>query len=389
MSTSKRTEYNQGSNLKVAAIVIIVFVIGAVIIGGLFVFALGGDKSIGESTSFNNFLSDLSDSADNLFKQKPDESANKLEDTNNVPSTITVTTPDSTSIHDTSNVLVSVPDKVVDNTGNTLSDSEIKSESFTPVPTDDPVVVHVIDIGQGDAILIEHNKESVMIDAGKSTKEGGKSKSNISAHLDDISGLKWLLTTHQDSDHIGLAEYTMGQIKTDKFMDNGNTSVSKTYTSLMQYVADNQNIMYHVVSVGEELSPWSDVSLKVIASKTTNGVNVNDDSVVVLLTFEGTKMALTGDISQNVETEIAYNLGDIDILKVAHHGSGTSSSEGFLSVTKPELSVISVGTNTYGHPTEEALNRLKVYGNVYRTDEYGCVEIVINNGQYNVVECSA
>ncbi|HJJ35642.1 MAG TPA: MBL fold metallo-hydrolase [Methanocorpusculum sp.] len=271
----------------------------------------------------------------------------------------------------------------------TQTASPTQSATTAPTPaasSGKELKIHFINIGQGDAVLLTYDGENAMIDAGKSTKEAAKSEAALDTHLNKIDGLEWLLATHQDSDHIGLARHVMESEKTDTFYDNGNTADTYTYTKLMTYLTDN-NINYKILSTGDTINDWDNVKVTVVSSAPTEGDDVNDDSIVLLIEYGRTKIALTGDISKDVETEIGKRLGDVDILKVAHHGSKSSSSSSFLKSVKPEVSVISVGENTYGHPTAEAIDRLDDYGDVYRTDEFGCVEVVVTDSGYKVQHC--
>lgn len=269
----------------------------------------------------------------------------------------------------------------------TVPDKEQEPVVVTPV--DDSVKIHFIDVGQGDAILIEHLGDYIMIDAGRSMSESDKSKARIDKHILNLKDMEWVLTTHQDYDHIGYVEYVMTTVPTSRYYDNGNKGTSKTYDSLMKFVEDKKIPYTILTSIGSDVSPWEDVVISVVGVNSSKGADVNDDSICLLLECDGCRVAFTGDISSTVEGAIAQRIGDVDVLKVAHHGSKTSTSEEFLSVVKPEVAVISVGNNSYGHPTQETLDRLTNYGaTVYRTDVYGCVECVIDDGAYSIVYCT-
>lgn len=269
---------------------------------------------------------------------------------------------------------------------------EIESPIADVTPTPTPTVIenetipksdlkiHFENVGQGDCIMLDHNGQYALIDVGKSKIALDEIKKHLQEKYD------WVLTTHQDSDHIGYVNYVLEKSAVDWFYDNGNVATTQTYKDMMQSVNDN-NVYYHILETGDKITTWDDVNITVVSSKVSNGKDVNDDSIVLLLEFEGVKVAFTGDISEDVEMPIGKALGDIDVLKVAHHGSKTSSSNAFLSYTLPEVSVISVGENNYGHPSQEALERLSKYGKVYRTDEYGCVELVIDDGKYEIKHC--
>ena len=119
--------------------------------------------------------------------------------------------------------------------------------------------------------------------------------------------------------------------------------------------------------------------------------NENDNSNVIYTELDGYKFMLMGDASSTTEKEIMnkYNLPAIDVLKVGHHGSKTSSSEEFIKEINPKYSIISVGKNNrYGHPNKEVLDILK-NGKVYRTDENGSIMFKIKNNKLKIETCSS
>ena len=118
--------------------------------------------------------------------------------------------------------------------------------------------------------------------------------------------------------------------------------------------------------------------------------NENDNSNVIYTKIDGYKFMFMGDASITTEKDILdkYNLPDIDVLKVGHHGSNTSSSKEFIDKINPKYSVISVGKNNrYGHPNEEVLDNLK-NSKIYRTDIYGSIMFKIKNNKFKIETCS-
>lgn len=110
-------------------------------------------------------------------------------------------------------------------------------------------------------------------------------------------------------------------------------------------------------------------------------IDENDSSIVLEVDYGETNCLFMGDATEQVESSIQWN--DIDVLKVAHHGSNSSSSLPFLEQVKPEYSIISVGENGYGHPREELLERLtKVNSTIYRTDKNGTIILVSDGNDY-------
>ena len=124
--------------------------------------------------------------------------------------------------------------------------------------------------------------------------------------------------------------------------------------------------------------------------KTKEYDNENDNSNVIYTELNGYKFLFMGDASNATEKEILnkYNLSDIDILKVGHHGSKTSSSKDFINKISPKYSIISAGKNNrYGHPNKEVLNNLKD-SKIYRTDEDGSIMFKIKNNKLRIETCS-
>lgn len=233
-----------------------------------------------------------------------------------------------------------------------------------------PLSVHFINVGQADCILIEQSGNFALIDAGKPMK----SSDGITTPMDylekeGVKKLDFLLTTHQDYDHIGYAVCTMEKFETDTFYDNGVTHTSKTYENLLEYVLD-ENIHYEVVKSGDTLdSNFVNVTFDVIHPrmikiKDGNKEDINQNSIVVKLTYHNATMLLTGDAEEEAESYIIDYTNDIDadVLKVGHHGSKASSSGKFLKKVDPEYAVISVGEgNSYGHPAASTVQRIKKY----------------------------
>ena len=117
--------------------------------------------------------------------------------------------------------------------------------------------------------------------------------------------------------------------------------------------------------------------------------NENDNSNVIYTELNGYKFMFMGDASSTTEKEIMsiYNLPDIDVLKVGHHGSRTSSSEEFINVIDPKYSIISVGKNNrYGHPNKEVLDKLEK-SKIYRTYEYGSIMFKLKNNKLKIEKC--
>ena len=254
--------------------------------------------------------------------------------------------------------------------------------------------VHLVfcNVGQGDASLISYKQTQVLIDGGPNSEVIECLNNNIPAWDRDI---EMLVLTHPEADHMtGLIE-VVKNFNIKYFVANGIINDNATFWQLQQEIA-NEGANIYLPKAGDQLKV-GDLRFKVLWPEQSLGsplvwqtINESDKSMVMgVATVDGemndigialefiygeNKIFYSADVSSVVEKSLA--LEDIDILKVAHHGSKYSTSAQSLSVLKPELAVISVGKNSYGHPTQDVLDRLSTIGaKVLRTDTDGEVEI--------------
>ncbi|MBR4086948.1 MAG: MBL fold metallo-hydrolase, partial [Clostridia bacterium] len=242
------------------------------------------------------------------------------------------------------------------------------------------MAVYFIDCGQGDAVFITSEGKTMLVDAGKA-----KNVQSVLNFLDaqGIEELDYVFSSHPDEDHIGgmPAIYENYQVNSSVYSSyTAQTSIYQKYMSAIAKEPDSE------ASVADEKDHWTlgDAQIDVL-SDGKDYSNANDASVVLKVSCGETSLLLTGDISQSVEADLVASEKDldVDILKVGHHGSATSSSAAFLDATSPKVAVISVGAgNSYGHPTQAALNRLSaVCANIYRTDRAGTVLLEVADDQ--------
>lgn len=160
---------------------------------------------------------------------------------------------------------------------------------------------------------------------------------------------------------------------------------SDNYEEVMNLVKD-KNIETHVIESGQKINIEKNLYIDVLwPSKNQISENsLNNNSLICKLNYNNFSMLFTGDIEKVAEEKILNNIDNdllnVDILKVAHHGSKTSSTEEFIKAVKPRIALIGVGKNNkFGHPNEDVLNRLSNYGTkIYRTDENGEISIMID-----------
>ncbi len=191
------------------------------------------------------------------------------------------------------------------------------------------------------------------------------------------------MSPHGDYDHMGEAVNLVNNFKVEKVIFN-----CGPYNDLEKElikVLDKKKIPYY--SCVKELNIDKN---KLYFLQTKEYDNENDNSNVIYTDLNGYKFMFMGDAGVTTEKEILdkYNLPDIDVLKVGHHGSRTSSSKEFINEINPKYSIISVGENNrYGHPNREVLKNL-VNSKIYRTDEDGSIMFKIKNNKLNIETCT-
>ena len=243
-----------------------------------------------------------------------------------------------------------------------------------------------LDVGQGDSTLLELNNKNVLIDTGGIVNNKTSLVLNKTIPYLKSLGIKkidYAVLTHGDFDHMGEAINLVNNFKVENVIFN-----CGTYNDLEKElikVLDKKKIKYY--SCIKELSVDTN---KLYFLQTKEYDNENDNSNVIITELNGYKFMFMGDASVTTEKEILdkYNLPDIDVLKVGHHGSKTSSSIEFINEIKPKYSIISVGKNNrYSHPNKEVLNNLD-NSKIYRTDQDGSIMFKINNNKLRVETCS-
>lgn len=257
--------------------------------------------------------------------------------------------------------------------------------------SDNKTRVIFCDVGQGDGILVQTGRQQAVVDGGPAA-EG--MTDCLSRHMPfGDRQIELMIATHADGDHLTGLTGVLKDYEVERVMINGEGKESGVFWEFYRQLAQEEAEIYgpsvnDIVKLGEMelqvLWPRTEVGTedfwalgqevaraKVLGAKT----EINEMSVVVLARRGGFEALLTGDISQGAEKELA--VGSVEVLKVAHHGSRFSTGESFLAANQPQLAVISVGKNSFGHPTEEVLGRLKAVGaEIVRTDRRGEIEVV-------------
>ncbi|QRG70536.1 DNA internalization-related competence protein ComEC/Rec2 [Brevibacillus choshinensis] len=255
------------------------------------------------------------------------------------------------------------------------------------------VRITFLDIGQGDSIVVEvTDKKVYLIDAGGTFRfpareawrerrdpfEVGKDIVLPFLRARGIERIDRVVMTHGDLDHIGGMAALVPRFSFGEVLVNGAPPEGIERDIIRQFQQKGVPIL-----TGSPGQTWSDapgVNWKWVEPGQTSSASGNEASIVLQLTAYGKTVLFTGDIESDGESRVVQGgLPEVDVLKVAHHGSNTSSSDAFLAAIRPKTAVISVGTNNrYGHPSAEAMQRLKKSGSkVYRTDRHGAVTLII------------
>lgn len=247
--------------------------------------------------------------------------------------------------------------------------------------------VHFIDVGQGDAILIESNKHYMLIDAGENSKG-----TDVVNYLKDkgVNELDYVLGTHPHSDHIGGLDTIINSFTIGKLIMPDITHTTKTFEDVLDAIA-NRNLKITKAVVGNEYSIGS-ASFIIISPNDTTYSDLNNYSVGIKLTNGNNSFLLTGDAEELSEEEMMKNGIDLsaDVLKLGHHGSSYSSSSNFLDVVNPTYAMICVGANNqYHHPNIEILQKMVDRNiQVFRTDKQGTV-VFTSDGEHVTVSSDA
>jgi competence protein ComEC len=255
------------------------------------------------------------------------------------------------------------------------------------------VELHVLDVGQGDAILLRTDAGRwVLFDAGPAWRGGDAGRSTVLPYILRRGGtLEAFVLSHPHTDHVGGAASVLAAMRPRVYWDAAFAGGSDAY-SLSLTAARTQGIEWHRVHPGDGVS-IDGVSLTFLAPDSAWTVGLKDPnlaSTVAIARFGLVRFLLVGDAERAEEDWLLDQHRDelhADVLKVGHHGSSTSTSDAFLAAVHPDVAIISVGAgNKYGHPSLDVLRALSEFGvEVLRTDEAGTV-IVRTDGAHIEIE---
>ena len=247
----------------------------------------------------------------------------------------------------------------------------------------DKLNIFFLDVGQADSSLIVYNDMSMLIDAGN-VNDGDKILEGIKKlGLKDID---YVIGTHIHEDHMGGMKKIVDGIDIGKiYMPYNDSSTTKYYKELLKSI-QSKDMMIEEALVGDKIKFTDKIEAEIMAVDNTQPEDENDASIVVQITYGEMEYLFMADATTKVEKNRVWE--DVDVLKVGHHGSNTSSSKSFLESVDPEISIISVGKeNSYGLPKDTIIKRLNSIGtNIYRTDVSGTIQIISDGKDNKLLE---
>jgi len=240
----------------------------------------------------------------------------------------------------------------------------------------DNLNIYFLSVGQGDSeLVILPGGVKILIDAGPDNKVIGELDSILrptERYIDLV------IVSHPQADHFNGFIDVLKHYQVGAFIHNGRAGAAQSWKELAQTVKENK-IPAVALAAGDKIN-YLESKLDILSPNENfiNSKELNDTVLVALLQSQSAKVLFTGDVGKKIEDYLINKLDfKVDVLKVAHHGSKYSSGREFLAAILPKISVIEVGKNSYGHPTEEVLNRLAAVGAaIYRTDRDGTIKMV-------------
>lgn len=251
------------------------------------------------------------------------------------------------------------------------------------------MIVHYINVGQGDAELIQVNGKNMLIDSGSRTNE-----KDLFNYLDKlkIKKLDYVIATHPHEDHIGNMDEVIDKYEIGQFYAPKVTHTTKTFEDMINALK-RKNLKINVIKEGtNSIDLGKNTKVQVFCPK-ENGyskdTDLNNFSPIMKITYGKNSFLFTGDAEKLEENYVLNKNYDIksDVLKLGHHGSSTSTTNNFLKAVDPSIGIISCGIdNKYGHPHKETISKLsKQNVKVYRTDKDGNIVLESNGSKISKV----
>lgn len=236
--------------------------------------------------------------------------------------------------------------------------------------------IYFMDVGQADCILVRNQNKNMLIDAGNN--EDGQKLVDYFKKI-GIEEFEYVIGTHPHEDHIGGLDNIINSFNIKNILLPEAYTTTKTFSDVLTAI-ENKNLEITVPNIGDTIN-FGGTNIEVMYVG-NNESDLNDNSIVLKITYGKYSYLLTGDTTNNCEKLMLDKNIQSDVLKVAHHGSNTSSTNDFLKKVNPKYAIISVGKdNSYGHPSDSTINRIKKYtNNIYQTKDYGTI-VTISDGE--------
>ena len=244
-----------------------------------------------------------------------------------------------------------------------------------------------LDVGQGDSFLFHSNNNTFLVDTGGSFYDDNNVNSTKVSNVLKSLGIRkidYIFITHGDIDHIGYCRSLLDDFRIGKVYFNAN-KYNNNELNLQKFLKKHEIGYEKIGKTKFMMGKFSIYALSIDFN------NENDSSIMLAINVEKLKLLFMGDSGKTLENYLLKNavLGKVDILKVGHHGSKTSSSKEFINEINPKYSIISVGKNNrYGHPNKEVLENLE-NSKIYRTDQDGSIMFKIKNNKLKIETCSS
>ncbi|HLS61162.1 MAG TPA: ComEC/Rec2 family competence protein [Virgibacillus sp.] len=264
--------------------------------------------------------------------------------------------------------------------------SMLISTSFSVVEATDEnsMKIHFIDVGQGDSMLIQTpTDKNILIDGGP-PEAGKKVVAYLKKH--DIDQLDLLFATHPDIDHIGGLLYVMKTMPIQLIIDSGKLHTTKTYRQYLHEIS-MQKIPIHTAKESEMIRIDEDVDIQILNTY-EHFKSSNQSSIVVKASYKDMSFLFLGDVEVAQEKALMKKYSvQADVVKVAHHGSKSSSSLPFLQAVNPSVAILTyLKNNDYGHPVPKVIKNLnQVNAQIYSTAVFGDLIIQTNGEGYFIL----
>ena len=257
----------------------------------------------------------------------------------------------------------------------------------TVYPAEGELQVHFIDVGQGDCIYIAAGEQNMLIDCGEA-EESVKAISCL--HDMGVRHLDLIVGTHPHSDHMGGMDRVIESFEIGKciipHLDDEDIPTGSYFMRFLD-AAEEHGVKLEEAVTGSKFAV-GDAHCEIVAPNSSSYDDINNYSIGIVLRHGNESFIFTGDAEGVAEQEMldGGHLGKMNVYKVGHHGSSSSSTADFLSVIRPDIAVIPCGAgNSYGHPSDAVIRRLSVYtDNIYRTDLCGNIVITSDGSSLRV-----